>query len=73
MNFMNKPVYSLLESSLPMGGIKVKLDGNTCAQFPTLEKAINYLHLILKRNSQDYKVIEFTKKDGAVETIQLFD
>lgn len=67
-----KSVYSLLESSLYMGGVKVKLNGNTCAQFPKLDLAINYCQKILAKNKDFYESIDFVKKDGSIEKIKLF-
>ncbi|WHQ36556.1 hypothetical protein [Spiroplasma sp. SV19] len=57
--------YSLLESSLPHGGIKVKLNGNTAAQFPTLEKAVGYLKVVLGSNVE----VNFVDKNGMTKVI----
>lgn len=69
---MNKPNYSLLESSLPMGGIKVKMDGKTVAQFPQLDFALRYCRSILAKEHDAYETIEFIEKDGTVSQIELF-
>ncbi|ATZ16320.1 hypothetical protein JN01_0640 [Entomoplasma freundtii] len=70
---MNKPSCSLLESSLFMGGVKVKLDGKTCAQFPKLDLAISYCQKMLAKDKEFYKVIDYVRNDATTEKITLFE
>ncbi|WP_338969988.1 hypothetical protein [Spiroplasma endosymbiont of Labia minor] len=68
----SKPIYSIMESTLFMGGFKVKMNGNTCGQFPTKDGAVNYLKVFLKKGKDNYKEIEYTDKNGNKEIITLF-
>lgn len=56
-----------------MGGVKVKLDGKTCAQFPKLDLAISYCQKMLAKDKEFYKVIDYVRNDATTEKITLFE